>query len=152
MPPGTFLKMALMTIFSWSSCQGFLAAPYWVCLGTLQTLSSSNGLWEVLPGTVSYVLPPPLSRERSTWENYFLYAKLSALPLLPSEAFVCSLMGHSYVFHNKANLSAYRETRLEALFMDGGMRVQLKGNYALVISHVSELLLDTVVTGHQCCL
>ena len=43
-----------------------------------------------------------------------------------------TLMGCSYVFHNKANLSVHCEERLEALFMDSGMVVQLKGHYALI--------------------
>ena len=58
-----------------------------------------------------------------------------------------TLMGCSYVFHNKANLSVHCEERLEALFMDSGMVVQLKGHYALIISHVSQLLPYTVLTG-----
>lgn len=61
-------------------------------------------------------------------------------------------MGCSYVFHNKANLSAHYEIRSEALFMDSGLMVQLKGSYALIISHVSKLLQDAVLTGLQYCL
>lgn len=38
---------------------------------------------------------------------------------------------------------------LEALFMDSGMMVQLKGHYALIISHASQLLPYTVLTGLQ---
>ena len=41
--------------------------------------------------------------------------------------------------------------RLEALFMDRGKMVQLKGHYALIINHISKLLLHTVLTGLQCC-
>lgn len=56
-------------------------------------------------------------------------------------------MGYSDVFHNKANLSVHCEERLEALFMDSGMMVQLQGHYALIISHVSQVLPYTVLTG-----
>lgn len=69
--------------------------------------------------------------------------------LLPMEAFGGPLMGYSYVFHSKANLSAHYEIRFQALFMDSGLMVQLKGNYALIVSHVSKLLQYTVLTGLQ---
>ena len=71
------------------------------------------------------------------------------MSLLLAEAFGGHLMGCGYVFHNKANLSAHYETRFEALFMDSGLMVQLRGNYALIISHVSKLLRHTVLKGRQ---
>ena len=58
-----------------------------------------------------------------------------------------TLIACSYVFHNNANLSVHCEERLEALFMDSGMMVHLKGHYTLIISHVSQLLPYTVLIG-----
>lgn len=42
---------------------------------------------------------------------------------------MCALLiGHGYVFCNKANLLLCRETMPAALFMDSGTMVQLKGS------------------------
>lgn len=72
---------------------------------------------------------------------------MSTPPLLPVRHLDAPLMGCSYVSDNKANLLPLWKTRLKALFMDSGLMVQLKGDYGLIISHVSKLLLYKVLTG-----
>lgn len=72
--------------------------------------------------------------------------------LLPAAAFGGPSVVHSDVFLSTADLSAYYEIRFQALFMDSGLTVQLKDNYALIVSHVSKLLHYTVLTGlHTAC-
>jgi len=150
------LKAALTASFSWSSRDGFRAAPEYV--RGLHKLSHPQMDCERL----FWALP-------AVWIDFFCYhlrchekelhKRITFSPISCQPHHDCHhmhlcapLLGHSYVFHNKANLSACHETRLEALFLDSGMMVQLEGDYALVISRVSELLLYTVLAGWRCCL
>lgn len=150
------MKAALTASFSWSSCDGFWAAPEYV--RRLRKLShpqtDCERFFRVLPAVCIDFFCYHLRCHEKELCKRITFSPLRWQPHhdCPQRHLCAPLMGHSYVFHNKANLSACHETKLKALFMDSGMMVQLKGDYALVISHVSKLLLYTVLTGWRYCL
>lgn len=143
--------------FSWSSWDGFQAAPE--CVRELCKLSHPQKGCEkffwALPAVCRDFFCSYLRCHEKELHKRTTFSLLRRPPHCDCHwRHSCApLMGHSSVFHNKTNLSACHETRLEALLWAvSGLMVQLKGDCAPVISDVSELLFYTVLTGRQNCL